>query len=129
MVGNAGQATGLAALGPNTAIFGCVAQLFSFLTSATTASVARLAGQRVPTGRYVSAALIIALVLGLVCFAALNLGAELALASMSVPPNLSPFAVPRSCGGARTLPNAVTAKSLVSFVVVRRRSITHPPRV
>ena len=92
VVGNAGQATGLAALGPNTAIFGCVAQLFSFLTTATTASVARLAGQRVPTGRYVSAALIIALVLGLVCFAALNLGAELALASMSVPPNLSPIA-------------------------------------
>lgn len=92
VVGNAGQATGLAALGPNTAIFGCVAQLFSFLTTATTASVARLAGQRVPTGRYVSAALIIALVLGLVCFAALNLGAELAVASMSVPPNLAPVA-------------------------------------
>ena len=74
MVGRVGQAAGLAALGPNTAIFGGICQIFSFLTTATTASVARLAGQKTPTGRYVSAALLIAVSLGAACTLGLNLG-------------------------------------------------------
>ena len=74
MVGRVGRAAGLAALGPNTAIYGGICQIFSFLTTATTASVARLAGQKTPTGRYVSAALLIAVSLGAACTLGLNLG-------------------------------------------------------
>jgi len=58
----------LAALGPNTAIFGFVSQVYSFLTTATTGLVASRIAQRQYTeaGQKVSNALVCAVVLGAV---------------------------------------------------------------
>ena len=92
VVGRVEQAAGLAALGPNTAIFGGICQIFSFLTTATTASVARLAGQKAPTGRYVSAALVIAVCLGATCTLGMQFGYVGVLEAMSVSPEMIPLA-------------------------------------
>ena len=57
---------GLAALGPNTTIFMFVGMVFMFLTTATTALVARAhdKGERKEVGRAVSDALLLAVTLG-----------------------------------------------------------------
>jgi Na+-driven multidrug efflux pump len=86
------SSAGLAALGPNTAIFGGLNMVFSFLTTATTASVARLAGRPRETAAYVCAALRVAVGLGVLCAAALHAGALPLLAAFNVPLELAPLA-------------------------------------
>ena len=86
------SSAGLAALGPNTAIFGGLNMVFSFLTTATTASVARLAGRPRETAAYVCAALRVAAGLGVLCAAALHAGALPLLAAFNVPAELAPLA-------------------------------------
>ena len=92
VVGRVESAAGLAALGPNTAVFAGICQIFSFLTTATTASVARLAGQRAPTGRFVSAALVIAASLGAACTLGIQFAHVHVLRAMSVTPEMMPLA-------------------------------------
>lgn len=67
------SAVHLGALGPNTAIFGFVNQIFSFFTTATTGLVAQhlSRGSNIKAGVYVSNAMLIAVALGIITSCAL----------------------------------------------------------
>eukprot|EP00238_Polyblepharides_amylifera_P009432 CAMPEP_0196600256 /NCGR_PEP_ID=MMETSP1081-20130531/95282_1 /TAXON_ID=36882 /ORGANISM="Pyramimonas amylifera, Strain CCMP720" /LENGTH=640 /DNA_ID=CAMNT_0041926079 /DNA_START=652 /DNA_END=2574 /DNA_ORIENTATION=- len=87
---------GLAALGPNTTIFGFVSMIFQFLTTATTAMVARAfdRGEKKEAGKAVSDGLLLATVFGIMScggllagssqiFALLNTSSELLVPATS----------------------------------------------
>lgn len=92
-VGRLGSgAVGIAALGPNTAVFAGVAQLFSFLTTGTTAASARAASPE-EAGEYAAAAVPLAFALGVAVAYALQAFGDAVLAALSVGDAARPLAV------------------------------------